>query len=116
MSITDDFKEQFPEFPAAQVDQWMPIFESSVCCFYNAPYTGCNKQATLFLLAHMLTVMTSPGNFGLRSVASKSVGSVSVSFATIAQGNGRDDWLALTKYGQTFLMLTLGRSLGGFFV
>lgn len=116
MSIIDDFKAQFPEFPHAQVDQWLPVFESTLCCFYGGPYRGCDKQIILYLLAHMLTVMTTPGHAGLRSMSSKSVGSVSVSFGAIASSGTRNDWLGLTKYGQMFLLLTLRNSQGAFFV
>lgn len=115
MSLLSDFKAQFPEFPPALVDEWIPRFEPVLCCFYGRPYRGCDKLIILYLLAHMLTVMTTPGHAGLRSMTSRSVGSVSASFGAIARGNGRDEWLALTKYGQMYLWLVQGRQ-GAFFV
>lgn len=117
MAILDDFKIRFPEFTADQADQYIPILEDVWPCYYGGVYQeGCDKEIILNLLAHMLTSEVSASVEVSKSVASKSVGSVSVSYgAGYAATSERNAWLGGTKYGMRYLLLTRSRQ-GGVFV
>lgn len=117
MAILDDFKARFPEIPTAQADTYIPILEEVWPCYYGGSYTDkCGKEIVLNLLAHMLVSEVSTGSATVQTVASKSVGSVSVSYSTaFAATSERNGWLGTTKYGLRYLMLTRGR-VGAFFV
>ncbi len=106
MSLTNDFKARFPEFSDAVVDQHLPVLESVWPCYFNKPYTGCNQEAVLNLVAHLLTLEVQASKAPSRTVSSKSVGSVSTSYATAApSGGGLSEAYGSTKYGQRFLIL-----------
>lgn len=107
MALIDDFKARFPEFATATVDQYLPILEPVWPCYYGRPYEDCNQEIVLNLVAHLLVQETASGSSAAQVVQSKSVGSVSVSYAAQAQSNSlQRDWLMSTKYGQRFYMLT----------
>lgn len=105
MALIDDFKARFPEFATAVVDQYIPILEPVWPCYYNKSYEACNQEAILNLVAHLMVLETTAGNDGPKTVASKSVGSVSVSYAVDPAQNGGSMFNS-TKYGQRFLLLT----------
>ncbi len=106
MALIDDFKARFPEFTDAVVDQYLPILENVWTCYFNKPYTGCNQEAILNLIAHLLTLEVRTSAAPAQTVASKSVGSVSTSYATSGQSGGAlFDTFSSTKYGQRFLYL-----------
>ena len=84
MTLLVDFKARFPEIDAALADTLIPTYEPTYKCYYGGDYlVDCDKQAILLLMAHLVT--TDPSYTGSGSaapsqtVASKSVGSVSVS-------------------------------------
>ena len=113
MALIDDFKARFPEFATATVDTYLPILEPVWPCYYNRTYEACVQEAVLNLVAHLLVMETSSGSSSSQQVASKSVGSVSVSYVQPEQTGG--DLRAMfssTKYGQRFLLLA-GRRYGG---
>lgn len=105
MALIDDFKTRFPEFPATVVDQYIPILENVWPCYYGRDYDGCNKEAILNLIAHLMTIETRGGSAASRTVASKSVGSVSVSFSASDSQSQLSGFFNSTKYGQRFMML-----------
>ena len=106
MALIADFKARFPEFADAVVDQYLPILEPVWPCYFNKPYTGCNQEMVLNLVAHLLVMETRTGSAAVQTVASKSVGSVSTSYATATQSGGAlFDTFGSTKYGQRFLLL-----------
>ena len=117
MSILDDFKARFPEFEIATVDQYIPILEPLWPCYWGGSYDEvCGPEIVLNLLAHLLVGETLPGSGNIKSVQSKSVGSVSIAYSQgYAATSERDSWLQTTRYGIRYLLLT-SRSAGGFFV
>jgi hypothetical protein len=111
MALLDDFKARFPEIDPALADTLVPIYEATYNCYYGGSYLiDCDKEAILLLIAHMVT--TDPSYTGSGSaapskdVASKSVGSVSVSYSAGSTGSDLKVWLNSTRYGQLFLMIT----------
>ena len=115
MALIDDFKARFPEFTDAVVDVWIPILEPVYPSYYALEYVAATQEATLNLLAHLITMETSAGSSSsaTQAVASKSVGSVSISYAAATYSGGElYDFYRGTKYGQRFLMLT-ARRYGG---
>jgi hypothetical protein len=106
MALIDDFKARFPEFTDAVVDQHIPILENVWPCYFAKPYTGCNTEAILNLVAHLLTTETQTSSASAKNVASKSVGSVSTSYVQASQSTrAMYDMFGTTKYGQRFLQL-----------
>ena len=119
MALIDDFKARFPEFTDAVVDVWIPILEPVYPAYYGLAYVAATQEATLNLLAHLISLepgtglKSAKGSASSQIVASKSVGSVSVSHAAATQSGGAMyDYYNATKYGQRFLMLT-ARRYGG---
>lgn len=119
MALIDDFKARFPQFDSAEVDLYFPALESSYQCYYNVEYVAgnCDAEAILNLLAHLFTLEKSSqeGNSSAqKSVASQSVGNVSVSFnsGTFSKSS---EFFNSSIYGQKFLMLTR-KNHGAFFV
>lgn len=109
MSLIDDFRGRFPEFQDTVVDRYIPILEPVWPCYYNKPYEGCNREAILNLVAHLLTVETQGGSASSQTVSSKSVGSVSTSYVA---PTGSLNMYSATKYGQRFNLLA-GAMYGG---
>jgi len=110
MTLLVDFKARFPEIDAALADTLIPTYEPTYKCYYGGDYlVDCDKQAILLLMAHLVT--TDPSYTGSGSaapsqtVASKSVGSVSVSYVAGSTGSDLKAWLNSTRYGQLFLMI-----------
>ena len=127
MAIIDDFKARFPSFDDATVDAVLPAIESEYDCYFNRPYgvDDCDDAAILMLLAHLYVLDTSAnytgtgtGNAGaLKSIQSKSVGSVSVSYdAATASGGASWDFYKTTSYGQRFWKMIQKYRGGGVFV
>lgn len=114
MALVDDFKNRFPEFDAVIVDEYIPILEDVWPCYYGGSYSGCCKEIILNLLGHLITVETTADSSSPKTVASKSVGNVSLSYAPgYTSMNERDAWLKSTKYGARYLWLT-SRNIGGY--
>ena len=124
MSLIDDFKNKFPEFTASEIDTAFPIIEEELQCYFNYEYADnkCINQAILYLAAHLY--VTSGGNGGAgdsgstprRMTASKTVGSVNVSYEPSGYTDSFQMFLGSTLYGQKFLMLTKRLAQGAFFV
>lgn len=118
MALVDDFKARFPgAFTDAVVDQFIPILEPIWPCYWGGQYTDpCGEEIVLNLLAHMLSSEISAGSEVTKTVTSKSVGNVSVSYSEgYAAASERIAWLKTTKYGARYLLLT-SRRRGGVFV
>lgn len=117
MSLTDDFKSRFPEFPTATVDTYVPVLETVYPSYYNKTYQSSTQEAILNLIAHLLVLETqaAAGNSGATGpIQSKSVGGVSVSYAlpsSSASGHLYNVF-GSTKYGQRFMLL-IRNSYGG---
>lgn len=109
MALIDDFKKRFPEFDPEVVDQYFPALEEVWPCYYGRPYSKCNKEIILNLIAHLMVIQINPGSSSIREQASRSVGSVSVSFTARTDTGGLSDFFGFTKYGQMYLMLTSTR-------
>ncbi len=115
MALLDDFKARFPEIDETLADQLVPIYEPVYPCYYGGDYTiDCDKEAILLIVAHL--VVTDPTYTGSgssapsRSVSSKSVGSVSVSYEAGSTGSDLTTWLKSTRYGQLFVMVTFSNT------
>lgn len=109
MTIKEDYETRFgscgPVWIGPIADTW-PAYAG--CMQYN----DINKEAILNLIAHLLVSATKPGTGTARNEASKSVGSVSVSYEaspTITSNLGA--WYNTTRFGQVYWMLT-GRRTG----
>jgi len=117
MAILSDFRTRFPEFSGSSVDQYVPILEPVMACYYGGVYgsSQCGDEIILNLMAHLLTgeLAASEGagkGTPQKGVSSKSVGSVSVSYeASTATQSQRNAWLMTTLYGQRFILLTRKR-------
>ena len=121
MALIDDFKARFPIFDTADVDLYFPALGSSYQCYYNAEYEAgnCDAEAILNLLAHLFTIEKSAqtgDSSTQKSVASQSVGNVSVSFNSGSSSfSDKSEFFNSSIYGQRFLMLTR-KNQGAFFV
>lgn len=116
MALVDDFKERFPEFKSSVVDQYIPVLESVYPCYFGGNYKDpCDKEAILNLLAHLMIGEINTKTQSAKSVNSKSVGSVSVSYSASTDGRAGGEFFRATKYGQRFLMLTQ-HNVGALFV
>ena len=124
MAIIDDFKARFPEFETSIVDIYIPILEPIIPAYFNHSYVGVmNKEATLQLLAHLITIETQAtkgGTTGARGSTNRvqssvSVGSVSQSFEKSANDSDWAEFFNTTRYGQSFLNI-LSTIAGGFVV
>jgi len=116
MALIDDFKSRFPEFDTAVVDASFPLIADLWDCYYGGDYTqDCDKETILNLLAHLFLSETSTSSASIKGVASKAVGSVSVSYVASSVSNSNTDFFNTSKYGQRFLMLTR-KNMGGYFV
>lgn len=112
MSIQADFEARFPLIP------WVEEVASTWIYYTCLQYSDATKEAILNLIAHLLTLAALPGGGAVsqRSVASKSVGSVSVSYeASSTAGSNLGSWYALTGFGRVYWLLT-GRRVGARFV
>jgi hypothetical protein len=120
MALIDDFKAKFPEFDSATVDSFFPSLEDEYICYFNCEYgmSQCGDVAILYLLAHLFALSSnaSGGSAPSKDVASKSVGSVSVSYVQARENGSFSIFWGSTRYGQRFLMLRNKDSKGGFWV
>lgn len=118
MALIDDFKARFPEFDSALVDQLFPPIDATWECYYGGSLdVPCEKEAALQLMAHLFVLEqgASDGNSGaVKDIASKSVGSVSVSYGNAQPSDGHAFWMT-TRYGQRFWYLT-SSNMGPHFV
>jgi len=115
MSIQDDFEARFAAAvpPIPWVEAIASTWPSYTCLQYNEK----NKEAILNLIAFLLTNASAPGTGSARNVASKSVGSVSVSYeASASQSSNLASWFNSNRYGQTYWILSGGRRVGAVFV
>lgn len=108
MTIKQDYEARFPCGGPTWIEQVANTWESYTCMVYG----DRTKEAILNLIAHLLAVAATPGTGARRNEASKSVGSVSVSYEaspTITSNLGA--WYSTTRFGQVYWMLT-GRRTG----
>ena len=108
MARIDDFKARFPNFDETVVDSLFSVIEPQTSCYYGGDYdnNACDKEIILQLWAHLLTIESRDDDKSVRNEASKSVGSVSVSYEASQAETGRMGWFNTTRYGQQFLFLT----------
>jgi len=111
MSIQTDFEARFPTIP------WVEAVASTWPSYTCLEYNEKNKEAILNLIAFLLVNDSAPGTGSARNVASKSVGSVSVSYeASASQSSNLASWFNSNRYGQTYWILSGGRRTGARFV
>jgi hypothetical protein len=119
VALINDFRQRFPEFSQTDIDLYVPILSGVWQCYYGGEYDeddACSKEIVLNLVAHMLVSELSAGSGNLKSLQSKSVGSVSASYAPgLTVDSERKAWFSTTKYGLRYLLLTRPRQ-GGVFV
>jgi hypothetical protein len=98
-----EFRAIYPQF-AAVSDAVIQYQLNAFACLYQGDY-GCSADylAGLFV-AHQVAVATSGGNGAAQSIASKSVGDVSISYNKSAAADKAGDFGA-TKYGMEFARL-----------
>lgn len=113
-----DFIARFPEFPEAVVNTYLPPLLATWKCYYGGNYGNpCDREITLQLLAHLLTIdskSTKPGPNQL--VQSRGAGALSVSYAQ--PGAPRSElalFFGTSRYGQRYWWLT-NSSVGAVFV
>lgn len=109
MALLDDFKARFPGIATATADTYVPILEDVWPEHFGGDYNADNKEIILQLVAHLVVTEAATGNAPAQLEASRSVGSVSVSFAAGAGAAPND--FAATRYGQRYLQLL--RQRGG---
>jgi hypothetical protein len=99
----EDFRSIYPQF-AAVSDVVIQYQLNAFACLYQRDY-GCSTDylAGLFV-AHQVAVATTGDNGAVQSIASKSVGDVSVSYNKSAASDKFGDFAA-TKYGVEFARL-----------
>jgi len=98
-----EFKAIYPQF-AAVSDVLIQHQLDAFLCLYQNDY-GCSADYLLGLfVAHQVAVATSGGNGAAQSIASKSVGDVSISYNKSAAADKTGDFAA-TKYGMEFARL-----------
>lgn len=115
MSIQEDFEARFAT--AVPPIVWVEAIASTWTSYTCMVYSDSTKEAILNLIAHLLTLASRPGGGAStsRNVASKAVGSVSVSYEGLASSSNLGAWYNTTGYGQIYWMLT-GRRVGARFV
>lgn len=115
MSIQTDFEARFAT--AVPPIVWVEAIASTWTSYTCLEYNDKNKEAILNLIAFLLTNASAPGTGSARNVASKSVGSVSVSYeASASQSSNLASWFNSNRYGQTYWILSGGRRVGAVFV
>ena len=117
MSLLTDFKARFPNFSVTDADTYIPILEPIWPCYWGGEYdNACDKEIVLNLLGHLIVNEVNSGSALVKSVQSKSVGNVSVSYeAGVVPDSERKAWFKSTKFGVRYLQLTRPRQ-GGIFV
>ena len=108
MARIDDFKARFINFDTAVVDSFFPIIEPLTAVYYGGDYddNAFDKEVIMQLWAHLITIESNATSAAVRSVASKGVGSVSVSYEASKPQSGNLALFNTTRYGQQFLLLT----------
>lgn len=108
----DLFREQFPEFsgvPDADIGKYIVLAEGI--------HTAC-PMATVYLAAHLLTVLTADnvgvagsgganvdGGGSAREVMSETANKVSTTFAGMSTGKAGDSYFTSTAYGRMYIVL-----------
>lgn len=108
MALADDLRLRFPELNGDQVVTYAPILEPVYPVYYGGDYaTPRGREIILNLVAHLILLETRNTTGGaLRTVTSRSVGSVSESYADNSTKSQQAEFFSSTKYGQRFLLLT----------
>jgi hypothetical protein len=108
MATTADFRSRFPEFSDSGVypDSRIQLFLDDSSLLIGDNWGTCEDLGIMYLTAHYL-IISDGENGGITSsvnqVSSKSVGSVSESFANPTFKNENDYFYASTSYGQRYL-------------
>lgn len=106
MARIDDFKARFPNFDTAVVDSLFPVIEPQTEFYYGGDYdNNRDKEIMMQLWAHLITIENRDDDGAFKSVASKAVGSVNVSYESSQVETGRFNFFHTTRYGQQFLYL-----------
>lgn len=114
MTIQCDFFARFPELNTPTVSSLMPSLLEAWPAYCGFTYDANNKEMILNLIAHLAIVDTSTGTGASGAVQIRSVGSVSVSYATPANTSNLKVFFGSTKYGQRYLLLKSFKGGGRF--
>lgn len=108
MALADDLRQRFPELDDEQIVTYTPILEPVYPAYFVGNYAVAkDREIILNLLAHLLIMETgNPTGAGVRTVVSRTVGSVSESYADNSSKSQQAEFFSSTKYGQRFLLLT----------
>lgn len=115
MALADDLRQRFPELDAEQIVTYAPILEPVYPAYFVGNYSAAKDREIIHnLLAHLLIMETRNTNgAGVRTVVSRTVGSVSESYADNSSKSQQAEFFSSTKYGQRFLLLTSYRRGAG---
>lgn len=115
--LATDLTTRFPELDATTVATYLAGINLALPCMYGGVYgvNACDNEIILNLAAHLLVLDSAATSSPVNSIASKSVGSVSVSYS-VGDITNNALFFNATRYGQRFMMLVSKNSVGGFFV
>ena len=120
MSLLDDFKERFKNDSKLDLDaieaDWGSL-DPEWYCYYCFEYgqNACTDEAIFNLIAHLWLLESASKTSPVKDAQSKSVGSVSISYAAIDGMSANDAFYSTSIYGQRFLRLSM-KNRGGYFV
>ena len=97
--------DEFEGVPSKKINAWAEFASHRVD---EKAWGKCADEAIYYLTAHMLASTGGIGGSGGANagpVTSESVGQLSRSYGQVNVGNGNDELLATTRYGQQFIEL-----------
>lgn len=114
--IAQNIIDRFPNECQDTIEDTFPLIENSISCYYGGSFDNdCNKERLLLLAMHLILVENMSSTETFQSVASQSVGGISVSYNTVSSTNINDNFFQTTKYGQQFSKLSQ-YAIGAYFV
>ena len=120
MSLLDDFKTRFendPKLDLALIEADWASLDPIWNCYYCFEYgqNACTDEAIFNLIAHLWLAENATKTAPIKSAASKSVGSVSVSYTPSNDSSNNTLFYSTSIYGQRFLRIASQR-MGGYVV
>lgn len=114
--IAQNIIDRFPNECQDTIEDTFPLIENSISCYYGGSFDNdCNKERLLLLAMHLILVENMSSTETFQSVASQSVGGISVSYNAVSSTNVNDNFFQTTKYGQQFSKLSQ-YAIGAYFV
>lgn len=106
------FRLLYPAF-ASTPDAVVLAVADEAKCLVDTQGCGCSDVVWMAVVAHLLELRKSGGQVGVGSLASATIGSVSVSLQGPVSNDAWGRWLGSTPYGQKALALLAPCSAGG---